>query len=127
MAKLPWSALRSCLKANWNDRVSPHRRRIKRPSLAAERLERPTPAAAGSFGFRGLNYDPSQGVTPPDTIMSAGPTYVVEGVNDSLLFINKATIPNNITGTVQSFNDFFPGMTHSIFGFLDVITDPSVN
>jgi hypothetical protein len=98
-----------------------------RARLAVERLEdRALPSISG-FAFGALNYDPSQGVTPPDTVVAAGPNHVVEAVNQSLLFINKATLPNNISGTVQAFTDFFPGMTHSLFGLSDVISDPSVN
>src|SRR5438067_8065679 len=91
------------------------RRPAPQPRLTLERLEdRSLPSLSG-FAFGGLNYDPGQGVTPPDTIMAAGPNHVVEAVNTNLLFINKSTLPNNISGTVQSFTDFFPGMTHSTF------------
>jgi uncharacterized repeat protein (TIGR01451 family) len=74
-----------------------------------------------------MNYDPNQGATPPDTIAAAGPTYVVEAVNQSLFFGSKATLPNSLSGTSESFDSFFPGFTHSFWGLSDVITDPSVN
>jgi uncharacterized repeat protein (TIGR01451 family) len=74
-----------------------------------------------------LSYDPNQGATPPDSIVAAGPKYVVEAVNQNLFFVSKANLPNSISGTVQSFLDFFPGMTHSTFGLDDLISDPSVN
>jgi hypothetical protein len=66
-------------------------------------------------------------VTPPDSIVAAGPNNVLEAVNDNLLIGSKSTLPNSITGTVQPFDNFFPGFTHSLFGLSDVITDPSVN
>jgi hypothetical protein len=92
-----------------------------------ERLEdRSLPSLSG-VAFGGLDYDSSQGATPPDTIVAAGPNHVVEAVNQNLLFASKANLPNSISGTVQSFNSFFPGMEHSFFGLQDVITDPSVN
>src|SRR5262249_31769667 len=88
--------------------------------------DRTLPSLSGS-AFGGLNYDPSQGATPPDTIIAAGPNHIVEAVNQNLLFASKANLPNSISGPVQSFSDFFPGMTHSLFGLSDVISDPSVN
>jgi uncharacterized repeat protein (TIGR01451 family) len=96
-----------------------------RPSL--ERLEDRTLPSISGLAFGGLNYDANQGATPPDTIIAAGPNDVVEAVNQNLLFASKANLPNSLTGSVQAFQDFFPGMTHSIFGLDDVITDPSVN
>src|SRR5262249_12124121 len=87
---------------------------------------RTLPSLSG-VAFGALNYDSSQGATPPDTIVAAGPNHVVEAVNQNLLFASKANLPNSISGTVQSFQDFFPGMTHSLFGLSDVISDPSVN
>src|SRR5262249_56373954 len=96
-----------------------------RPRL--EPLEDRTLLSLSGYAFGGLNYDSNQGATPPDTIIAAGPNHVVEAVNQNLLFASKANLPNSISGTVQSFNDFFPGMTHSLFGLLDVISDPSVN
>jgi hypothetical protein len=94
---------------------------------AVEWLEdRALPTLSGTE-FGALNYDPNQGATPPDTIVAAGPNYVVEAVNQTLLFASKANLPNSISGTTQSFLDFFPGMTHSTFGLSDLISDPSVN
>src|SRR5262245_50901357 len=99
MAKCNWSALLSCLTGARQRNHHIHaRKRRSRP--AVERLEDRTVPSLSGIAFGGLNYDPSQGLTPPDTIMSAGPNHVVEAVNTNLLFINKATIPNNITGTV---------------------------
>jgi uncharacterized repeat protein (TIGR01451 family) len=95
--------------------------------LTLQRLEDRTLPSISGFAYSGLSYDPSQGATPPDPIVATGPTYVVEAVNQSLLFASKANLPNSISGTVQSFLDFFPGMTHSIFGLDDLISDPSVN
>jgi hypothetical protein len=92
-----------------------------------ESLEDRTLPSLSGFAFGGLTYDPNQGVTPPDTIVAAGPNHVVEAVNQNLLFASKANLPNSISGTTQSFQDFFPGMTHSIFGLDDLISDPSVN
>src|SRR5262249_11103552 len=97
------------------------------PRLTLEPLEDRTLPSLSGFAFGGLNYDPNQGATPPDTIIAARPNHVVEAVNQNLLFGSKATLPTSLSGTVQSFNDFFPGMTHSLFGLLDVISDPSVN
>jgi uncharacterized repeat protein (TIGR01451 family) len=74
-----------------------------------------------------MSYDPSQGATPPDTVAAAGPSYVVEAVNESLFFGPKATLPGSLSGTVETFDSFFPGFTHSFWGLSDVITDPSVN
>jgi hypothetical protein len=84
------------------------------------------PSISGT-GFIGLSYDSTQGVTPPDTVAAAGPNYVVEAVNENLFIASKATLPNSLSGTVQSFDSFFPGFTHSFWGLSDVITDPSVN
>jgi hypothetical protein len=92
-----------------------------------ERLEDRTVPSISGYEFGALNYDPNQGVTPPDTIVAAGPNHVVEAVNQNLLFASKANLPNSISGTTQSFQDFFPGMTHSLFGLSDLISDPSVN
>jgi uncharacterized repeat protein (TIGR01451 family) len=92
-----------------------------------ERLEDRVQPSLSGLVFGGLDYDPSQGVTPPDTIIAAGPNHIVEAVNQNLLFGSKANLPNSISGTVQSFADFFPGMTHSLFGLDDIISDPSVN
>ena len=103
------------------------RRPVRRAVLTLERLEDRVQPSISGVGFYGLAYDPSQGTTPPDTIAAAGPNHVVEAVNDNLFFGSKATLPNNLSGTVQSFDSFFPGFTHSLFGLEDVITDPSVN
>src|SRR5262249_5672995 len=100
--------------------------RLPKARLTLEPLEDRTLLSLSGYAFGGLNYDPNQGATPPDTIIAAGPNHVVEAVNQTLLFISKANLPNSISGTFQSFNDFFPGMEHSIFGLLDVISDPSV-
>jgi hypothetical protein len=95
--------------------------------LTVERLEdRALPSISG-FAYGGLNYDPGQGATPPDTILAAGPNYVVEAVNQNLLFASRANLPNSLSGSVQSLQDFFAGMEQSTFGLLDVISDPSVN
>jgi hypothetical protein len=102
-------------------------RSIARGRLTLERLEDRTLATITGTAFGGLNYDPNQGATPPDTIVAAGPNHVVEAVNQNLLFASKANLPNSISGTVQSFQDFFAGMTHSTFGLSDLISDPSVN
>jgi uncharacterized repeat protein (TIGR01451 family) len=95
--------------------------------LTLQSLEDRTLPSISGFAYSGLSYDPNQGATPPDPIVAAGPTYVVEAVNQNLFFISKANLPNSISGTVQSFLDFFPGMTHSTFGLDDLISDPSVN
>ena len=95
--------------------------------LYLEPLEDRTLPSISGFAYGGLNYDSSQGLTPPDTIVAAGPNHVVEAVNENLLFASKANLPNSLTGTVQSFDNFFPGFTHSLFGLFDVISDPSVN
>ncbi len=105
------------------------RRRHRSPSkpLALERLEDRTVPSINSAGYFGLGFDSSQQVTPPDSIASAGPTYVVEAVNDNLFFASKSGLPNSLGGSTQSFANFFPNFTHSIFGLDEVITDPSVN
>jgi uncharacterized repeat protein (TIGR01451 family) len=103
------------------------RRPLFRAHLTLEQLEdRSLPSISG-IGYFGLAYDSSQGVTPPDTVVAAGPNHVVEAVNDNIFFGSKATLPNSLSGNVQSFDSFFPGFTHSLFGLSDVITDPSVN
>src|SRR5260221_9053383 len=85
----------------------------QRPSpgtrLMLERLEDRTLPSISGVGYFGLAYDPSQGLTPPDTIAAAGPNHVVEAVNDSLFFGSKATLPGSLSGTVESFDSFFPG------------------
>ena len=101
--------------------------RVTRARLALERLEDRTLLSVSGSAFGGLGYDSTQGATPPDTIVAAGPNHVVEAVNENLLFGAKANLPNSISGSVQSFQSFFPGMTHSLFGLSDVISDPSVN
>jgi uncharacterized repeat protein (TIGR01451 family) len=106
----------------WRQRRLKHGRR---PTL--ERLEDRTLFSINSAGFYGMNYDPNQGATPPDTVAAAGPTYVVEAVNQSLFFGSKATLPGSLSATVETFDGFFPGFTHSFWGLSDVITDPSVN
>jgi hypothetical protein len=120
-----WSALLSFL--NRARKCGGRRRpiRSRRPTL--ERLEDRTLPTITGMGFFGMNYDPNQGVTPPDTILSAGPNNVVEAVNDNLFIGSKSTLPNNLSGSVQAFTNFFPGFEHSIFGLDEVITDPSVN
>src|SRR5262249_8467755 len=100
--------------------------RLPKARLTLEPLEDRTLLSLSGFAFGGLNYDPNQGATPPDTIIAAGPNHVVEAVNQNLLFASKANLPNSISGSVQSFNDFFPGITHSLFALLDVTSDPSV-
>jgi hypothetical protein len=103
------------------------RRPIRRMRPRLEGLEERTLLSITSTGFYALAYDPSQGVTPPDSIVAAGPNHVLEAVNDNLFIGSKSTLPNSLTGTIQSFDNFFPGFTHSLFGLSDVITDPSVN
>src|SRR5262249_54334164 len=101
--------------------------RLPKARLTLEPLEDRTLLSLSGLAFGGLNYDPNQGATPPDTIIAAGPNHVVEAVNQNLLFASKANLPNSISGTVQSFNDFLPGMTPSLFRLLYGISDPSVN
>jgi hypothetical protein len=130
MIKHTWSARRSLLnrgRQRTGRGPSPNRRPAPGERLTVERLEDRTLPSISGFAFAGLDYDPNQGLTPPDTITAAGPNHVLEAVNTNLLIINRAGFPNNITGTVQAFTDFFPGMTHSLFGLSDVISDPSVN
>jgi hypothetical protein len=119
------SLLRGAGKGNGRGRARQRPPAGARP--AVERLEDRTMPSLSGFAFSGLSYDPNQGVTPPDTIVAAGPNHVVEAVNQTLLFASKANLPNSISGTTQAFQDFFPGMTHSIFGLDDLISDPSVN
>jgi hypothetical protein len=95
--------------------------------LKLEWLEDRIQPSISGMGYYGMAYDPSQLATPPDTILAAGPNNVVEAVNQNLFIGSKSTLPNNLSGTVQSFDNFFPGFTHSIFGLDDVISDPSVN
>jgi uncharacterized repeat protein (TIGR01451 family) len=92
-----------------------------------EGLEDRTLPSISGVGYFGLGYDSNQGLTPPDTIAAAGPNHVVEATNTNLFFGSKAALPNSLTGSVQSFDSFFPGFTHSIFGLDEVISDPSVN
>jgi hypothetical protein len=95
--------------------------------LTLERLEDRTQPSISGVGFYGLAYDSTQGLTPPDTVVAAGPNHVVEAVNENLFIASKANLPSGLSGTTQSFDNFFPGFTHSLFGLSDVITDPSVN
>jgi uncharacterized repeat protein (TIGR01451 family) len=115
------SALRSILRANRKR----NGRAFWRPTL--EQLEDRTLLSLSGFVYGGLNFDSNQLVTPPDTIVAAGPNHIVEAVNQNLLFASKASLPGSLSGTVQAFPDFFPGFEHSIFGLDDIITDPSVN
>jgi uncharacterized repeat protein (TIGR01451 family) len=115
------SALPSIFKGN----KKRNRRVFSRPTL--EQLEDRTLLSLSGFVYGGLNYDSNQLVTPPDTIIAAGPNHIVEAVNQNLLFASKASLPGSLSGTVQAFPDFFLGFEHSIFGLDDVITDPSVN
>jgi hypothetical protein len=130
MTQRTWSALLSMLGGSRKRPGQSQGRRlpaVPAGRLALERLEdRNLPSLSG-FAYGALNYDSSQGATPPDTIVAAGPNHVVEAVNQNLLFASKANLPNSISGTVQSFQNFFPGFTHSLFGLSDVISDPSVN
>jgi uncharacterized repeat protein (TIGR01451 family) len=126
----PWSAILSILnraRKRYGQRSSRRRRPVPVTRLTLEPLEDRTLLSISGIGFYGMSYDPSQGVTPPDTIAAAGPTYVVEAVNTKLFFASKANLPNNLSGTVQTFNNFFPGITHSTLGLADVVSDPSVN
>jgi hypothetical protein len=81
-----------------------------------ERLEARELLSISGFVWGGLHFDASQGVTPPDTIAAAGPTYIVEAVNSNLAFINRATQ----AATVQATTSFFTG-THTL------VSDPSVS
>src|SRR5262249_43984287 len=90
MTKSSWSAG----GRKRNNRSCPVR---LRPTL--ERLEDRTLPALSGFAFGGLNYDPNQGATPPDTIIAAGPNHVVEAVNQNLLIASKANFPNSLSGT----------------------------
>jgi uncharacterized repeat protein (TIGR01451 family) len=119
------SFLHRCRK--WEGQAFSRQRPIPAAPLTLERLEDRTMPSINSVGFYGLGYDSSQGATPPDTIAAAGPNHVVEAVNDNLFFGSKSGLPNSLTGSTQSFDSFFPGFTHSIFGLDEVITDPSVN
>src|SRR6516162_8788727 len=103
------------------------RRSIRKMWLTLERLEDRTQPSISGVGFYGLAYDSTQGLTPPDTVVAAGPNHVVEAVNENLFIASKANLPSGLSGTTQSFDNFFPGFTHSLFGLSDVITDPSVN
>lgn len=125
-----WSALPTLLnrgRKRDGRRLAQQSRPTRRARLTLERLEDRTLPSITGVGFYGLAYDSSQGATPPDSIAAAGPNQVVEAVNDNLFIGSKATLPNSLSGTVQSFDNFFPGFTHSLFGLEDVITDPSVN
>src|SRR5262245_43656175 len=128
MNKILLTGVRSSLEGGRKRHGGGGARRRPRPGarLTLEQLENRMLPSLSGLAFGGLNYDPNQGATPPDTIIAAGPNHVVEAVNQNLLFASKANLPNSISGTVQSFNDFFPGMTHSLFGLFDVISDPSV-
>src|SRR5947209_8343248 len=87
MTTRAWSALFSIL----NPRRKPSgqgpsgkRRPNPQTRLGLEPLEdRMLPSISG-VGYFGMNYDPSQGLTPPDTVVAAGPNHVVEAVNTSL-------------------------------------------
>jgi uncharacterized repeat protein (TIGR01451 family) len=127
MTNLKWSVLFSFRnRGRKKDRGTSSSQKLSVTRLWVEPLEDRTLPSITGFAFGGLNYSQG-GATPPDTIAAAGPNNVVEGVNDTLLFLNKAGMPNNISGTTQAFTDFFSGFTHSFLGFEDVISDPSVN
>src|SRR5947207_208597 len=52
--------------------------------------DRCLPAVSLGTQFLGLDSGQASG-TPPDTIVAAGPTHIVEAINSSLAFFNKST------------------------------------
>ncbi len=75
-------------------RPAPRTRRARAESVSLHLLHlesRCLPAASVLGGFNGLDFNASGGVEPPDTEVAAGPAYVVETVNSTVAFYNKAT------------------------------------
>src|SRR5206468_3341381 len=58
------------------------------------RLEdRVTPSTSVLSSFPGMNFGNTAGAVPPDTIAAAGPTEVVETVNNNIAIYNKSGTP----------------------------------
>src|SRR5438132_493369 len=105
------SALRSLLnrgRKRGGQGLSRQRRPIPASRLTLERLEDRTLPSISGIGYFGLGYDSGQGLTPPDTVVAAGPNHVVEAVNDNLFIGSNSGLPNSLSGTTQSFDSFFP-------------------
>ncbi len=67
-------------------------RRAESVSLRLLHLEsRCLPTVGVLGGSNGLDFNASGGAEPPDTEVAAGPAYVVETVNSTVAFYNKAT------------------------------------
>jgi hypothetical protein len=75
-------------------RPAPRTRRARAESVSLHLLHlesRCLPAASVLGGFNGLDFNASGGAEPPDTEVAAGPAFVVETVNSTVAFYNKAT------------------------------------
>jgi hypothetical protein len=108
------------------------KRNWRRVRLEVEQLEdRSLPSVSSTvYSGLGLNFDANNNpVTPPDCNVAAGPTWVIEVVNNEIQFINKATLTNNPSTSIEDFTTFFPVATfqHGFFGFPDIITNPQAN
>ncbi len=77
----------------WGRRAPRSRsRRAESVSLRLLHLEaRCLPTVGVLGGSNGLDFNASGGAEPPDTDVAAGPAYVVETVNSTVAFYNKAT------------------------------------
>ena len=89
--------------------ISSPRSGAKRPErrahLSVEQLEdRTCPTVSISTGFNGINMSQGGSNVPPDTIAAAGPTAVVEMVNNALAFYDRS---GNPLAAVQSLANFF--------------------
>src|SRR5437868_15528252 len=74
----------------------PGRRGTKRPRVRLELIQledRVTPSTSVLSSFPGMNVGNTTGAVPPDTIAAAGPTEVVETVNNNIAIYNKSGTP----------------------------------
>src|SRR5262249_42432741 len=70
--------------------------------------------------FKGLDYTDAKSGEPPDTILAAGPNHIVETVNTSVAFYQKAT---GALVFLQKLNSFFAPVGVAATAFL---SDPLV-
>jgi hypothetical protein len=81
--------------------------------------DRSLPSVVLGTSFAGLAYPDSGGCVPPDTIAAAGPSHVVELVNNTIAFYSN---PNGTRVSQQSLTAFF-----SPLGGVLALTDPVVS
>ncbi len=94
----------------WLQRRSSSRERVgrgrkeTRVRLELVRLEdRVTPSVSLLGSFPGMNFGNTAGAVPPDTIAAAGPTEVIETVNNNIAISSKAGTPILNSSALSSF------------------------